>query len=298
MLTTAGNASEIPVSEAPRSPSAPRKLAPPGSADCHFHVFGPKDIYPLSPGRGYTPADEANPQTYMDVSNTLGIERFVIVQPTAYGTDHTYALAAAEAYGLHRTRVVAVVDETFTFAQLQEFDRRGVCATRINSVTKNGVPIRQLETIANLISPLGWHLQLYVEGGMLPQLADKLLSLPVDIVIDHMGRIPTAAGLEVREFQALLRMMDSEKCWVKLCGYRCSSLGPPYDDLLPQARALIERAPDRCVWGSDWPHLGLYGDMAPDAGKLLDLLYDWSPDPEQLHRTLVTNPEKLYGFKS
>jgi predicted TIM-barrel fold metal-dependent hydrolase len=125
-----------------------------------------------------------------------------------------------------------------------------------------------------------------------------LLSQPVPVVIDHMGRIPTSSGMDSPEFQTLLRLAGSGKCWVKLTGYRCSVDGPPYADLLAPAQKIIATAPERCIWGSDWPHPRREGPLIPDDGKMLDLLSDWAPDPKDFHRILVDNPVKLYRFAS
>jgi predicted TIM-barrel fold metal-dependent hydrolase len=284
------------LSEPPRPASAPRHPSPAGATDCHFHMLGPQNRYKLSPTRGYTPAPESNMRTYLDMANTLGIERMVIVQPVAYGKDHACTLDSIEILGRHRTRAIAVIDESFSEATLRGMDQRGFCGARINSITPNSTGLDHLESVVRLIAPLGWHVQLFVHGAELPDLEKRILSLPVPAVIDHMGQIPTDRGINSPEFLTLLRLLESGKCWVKLCGYRSSVAGPPYADLLEPARKLIETAPERCVWGTDWPHTNMFGSLLPDDGKLLDLLYDWAPDPGQLRRILVENPAQLYGF--
>jgi predicted TIM-barrel fold metal-dependent hydrolase len=231
------------------------------------------------------------------MAGKLGLERMVVVQPTAYGTDHSCTLHAVETLGLHRARAVAVIDERFTPDELKKLDERGVCCARVNFITKRGTRVSQLKAVAKLIAPLGWHLQLYVEGKYLPQLVPTLLSLPVPTVIDHTGRIRPEDGLNSDAFQSLLRLLNSGKCWVKLCGYRCSRLMPPYKDLMEPARALITAAPERCVWGTDWPHPGMYGSLMPDDGELLDLLFEWAGSRELTHRILVDNPVRLYRFR-
>ena len=286
------------LSEPPRPPSEPRHKAPPGSTDCHCHMFGPQSRYKLSPTRGYTPAAESDIKSYLATANTLGIERMILVQPVAYGTDHACTLDSIEIFGRHRTRAIAVIDENFSEATLRGMDQRGFCGARINSITPNSTGLDHLDSVVGLIAPFGWHLQLFVDGAELPELETKILSLPVPVVIDHMGGIPVDHGMNGPEFQALLRLLDSGKCWVKLCGYRSSAAGPPYADLLELAQALIREAPERCVWGTDWPHINMFGDLHPDDGKMLDLLYDWAPDPGKLHRILVDNPAQLYGFKA
>lgn len=284
------------ISEAPLTPSKPRLKAPPNSTDCHFHVFGPADRYALSPRRGYTPSPEANIHTYQALAKTLGLERVVIVNPTPYGTDHQCTIDSIEIFGRDRARAVALVNEGFTPKMLKDLAEKRFCAARVNNVNSNSTPVEELKTIVKMIEPLGWHLEVYVEGAALPALEQVLLSLPVPFVIDHMGRVPSNLRLDHPQFQSLLRLISSGKGWVKLCGYRSSVEGPPYADVLPQAQKLIQTAPERCVWGTDWPHPRRFGALNPDAGKLLDLLYDWAPDPKQLHRILVENPAKLYRF--
>jgi predicted TIM-barrel fold metal-dependent hydrolase len=260
-------------------------------------MFGPADKYPLSPARGYTPPAEANTDAYLAMAEILGLERMVIVHPTAYGADHGCTRDAIETFGRHRARGVAVIDESISEGALRELDRQGFCATRINSITVNGTPLSQLDAIARRIAPFGWHVELYTQPEQWPILEKKLPTLPVPVVIDHMGRVPTSRGTNNPEFQALLRILSSGNCWVKLCGYRSSTQGPPYSDVIDEAQKMIEVAPERCVWGTDWPHPGMSSALLPDDGKLLDLLYDWAPDAKQLHRILVENPAELYGFE-
>jgi predicted TIM-barrel fold metal-dependent hydrolase len=231
------------------------------------------------------------------MAETLGIERMVIVNPTPYGTDHQCTIDSLEAFGRKRAKGVAVVNESFSAAALRDLAVKGFCAARVNSVNTNSTPVDKLETIVKLVAPLGWHLEVYVEGKELPALEKTLLHLPVPVVLDHMGRVSADLGVDHPQFQTLLRLLDSGNVWIKLCGYRSSTQGPPYADMLKPAQKIIQTAPERCVWGTDWPHPRLYGPALPDDGKLLDLLGDWAPDAKQLHRILVDNPAKLYGFQ-
>lgn len=286
-----------PVCEPPLPASIPTRMAPAGATDSHLHLFGPRETYPLSPRRGYTPSPEAHLTGYLDMANTLGLERMVIVQPAAYGTDHTCALDTVERLGLSRARAVAIIDDTVSQEYLRQLNEKGFRGARINSVTPNAIGVDQLRTVARRVASLGWHVQLYVSGAELPELARVLLSLPVPVVIDHMGRISPDQDVTSPEFSTLLKLLDSGKCWVKLCGYRNSIAGPPYDDLSSIARKLIAAAPENCVWGTDWPHTNLPRMYLPNDGVLLDLLYQWVPDQSQLHRILVDNPARLYGFE-
>jgi predicted TIM-barrel fold metal-dependent hydrolase len=272
----------------------PSWKAPALSCDCHFHVFGPYDRFPLDAGRHYDPAPALIP-AYLRVAEALGIGRMVIVQPSVYGTDNECSLDAAARFGLDRARVVAVVDDSFDEAALRALHARGTRGVRFNAVSGNGTPLDQLEALARRIAPLGCHLQVYAEGHQLPDLAPRLAALPVPVVIDHMGGVRTAEGVNGAGFQALLRLLGGGRSYVKLCGYRISSAGPPFADVAPFARALLDAAPDGCLWGTDWPHPSLSAWM-PEDGALFDLLGEWAPGEAERRRVLVDNPARLYGF--
>jgi predicted TIM-barrel fold metal-dependent hydrolase len=278
-----------PLATTPR----PSWRAPALSCDCHFHIFGPYDRFPLDTGRHYDP-QEATIADYRRMATALCIERMVIVQPSVYGTRNEVSLDAAEQFGLERARVVVVIDDSFDDAALKRLHARGTRGVRFNAVSGNGTPLEQLEALARRIAPLGWHLQLYAEGHQLPELAPRLATLPVPVVVDHMGGVKTSEGLNGAGFQALLKMLESPQCWVKISGYRISG-GPPFADVAPFARALLAAAPDRAVWGTDWPHPSLQRWM-PEDGHLLDLLGQWAPSDAERRRVLVENPARLYGF--
>ncbi len=275
--------------------SKPNWVLPPGSADCHCHVFGPYDRYPLSPGRSYTPP-EASIDQYLDLLKTLGVERTVIVQPSIYGTQNAVTLDAVVAIGLHRARAVVVVDEGFSLDDLRAMGKQGACGVRFNAVSGNGTPLEQLEALADKLETLGWHLQLYAHSAELVALEPVLKRMKVPVVVDHMGGVQTRdGGTQDPGFKALVRLLEAG-AWAKLCGYRAST-GHPYADVLPMARAMIAAAPDRCVWGTDWPHPSLSGpEMVPDDGYLLDLLAEWAPGEAQRKAILVDNPARLYRF--
>lgn len=273
----------------------PSWRAPPGATDCHCHVFGPYERYPLSPGRSYTPP-EASVTQYMAMLGTIGFDRTVIVQPSIYGTDNAVTLDAAEAIGLHRARAVLVVDDTASAAELAAMAERGARGVRFNAVSGNGSPLEQLEGLAERIAPLGWHVQLYTHASAMPELEPILRRLPVPVVVDHLGGVKAGTGgAEHPGFRSLLRLVEAG-AWAKLCGYRASS-GPPYDDVAPMVRALLAAAPERCVWGTDWPHPSLHDPAeVPDDGELLDALGAWAPDEAARRAVLVDNPARLYGF--
>jgi predicted TIM-barrel fold metal-dependent hydrolase len=264
-----------------------------------MHIFGPYTRYPLSPGRGYTPP-EASLAQYRALLGTLGLDRTVIVQPSVYGTDNAVTLDAVAALGHDRARAVVVVDERVTEAELRAMHEAGARGVRFNAVSGNGTPLDQLQALVARIAPLGWHLQLYSHAAELLALEPVLARLPVPVVIDHMGGVKAAeGGVESPAFQALLRLLrggTAAPVWAKLCGYR-SSAGHPYTDVAPMARAMLAAGPDRCVWGTDWPHPSMPSeDAVPDDGHLLDLLAEWAPDAAQRRAILVDNPARLYGF--
>lgn len=273
---------------------APSWRAPALACDCHFHIFGPYDRFPLDPGRHYDPAAATIP-AYLRVADAIGLQRMVIVQPSVYGTDNACSLDAAARFGLDRARVVAVVDDGFDDAALRKLHAQGTRGVRFNAVSGNGTPLDQLDALARRIAPLGWHLQIYATGDLLPDLAPRLAALPVEVVVDHMGGVRSADGVDAPGFRALLRLLDGGRAWVKLCGYRISSAGPPFADVAPFARALLQVAPDRCVWGTDWPHPSLT-DWMPEDGALFDRLGEWAPTAGERQRVLVDNPARLYGF--
>jgi predicted TIM-barrel fold metal-dependent hydrolase len=272
---------------------APKQKAPPLSCDCHFHIFGPYDRYPMSAGRTYTPPEALVP-AYLDLAATLGLQRMVVVQASVYGTDNAVTLDAVRRFGPHRARGVAVIDDSFDEAALRRMHEQGVRGVRFNMVSGNGTPEDQLEALARRVAPLGWHIQIYAEGDKLQAIGPLLARLPVEVVIDHCGGVMAGLGLRHPQFQALLRLMETGRAWIKLCGYRASSAGEPWTDVAPNVQALVAAAPERCVWGTDWPHPQV--DPVPEAGVLLDQLFDWVPDAGVRQAVLVDNPARLYGF--
>lgn len=274
---------------------SPEVKSPPRACDCHFHIFGPFARFPLDPGRSYDPP-KAGVEAYQHVADRLGIERMVVVQPSPYGTDNRATLEAVRRFGPERARAVAVIDDSANAATLRTLHEGGVRGVRFNLVSGNGTPEAQLEALARRIAPLGWHVQVYAEGEKLTELAPLLARLPVEVVIDHIGGVRAALGTAHPQFQVLLRLLDSGRAWVKLCGYRASSAGYPWDDVAPNIQALAKAAPERCVWGSDWPHVHMPPGPQPDPRALLDQFLAWVPDAQARQRILVENPAQLYGF--
>jgi 2-pyrone-4,6-dicarboxylate lactonase len=286
--------SEVTIPGPHPDPGTPKEIAPPHSCDTHAHIFGPAHLYPFVPGRSYTPPEAGIP-AYARMLRALGFERAVIVQPSVYGTDNRCTYDAVRQSG-GKWRGVAVVNPNVTPGELRALHEAGFRGVRINLLFKGGLAMEVLEKLARRIEPLGWHLQLLVDGRDLVDLAPRLRQLPVLVVVDHMGHMPAVLTAKHPGFAALLSLVREGRCWVKLSGaYRISSKPYPYDDVVSMARALVEAGPEQMVWGSDWPHPAFVGEM-PVAAGLLDLLTEWVPDRQIRHRVLVENPARLYDF--
>jgi 2-pyrone-4,6-dicarboxylate lactonase len=277
-------------------PRAPKIAIPADACDCHAHIIGPLALFPLQSDRSYTPPP-APLAAYRQLLETLGLTRGVLVQPSVFGTDNRCML---QALARHRNtlRGIAVVDSDVDDETLDTLAGTGVRGLRLNTLFRGGVPLDRIEALARRIEPLQWHLQFLIDVRELPKMARRLSDLPVDIVIDHMGHMPTSLGIHAPGFKALLDLVRRGRCWVKLSGAnRISTAGPPYRDTIDFARALIDADPTRLVWGSDWPHVAIEGPMSND-GDLLDLLGEWAPDERLRHLILVENPARLYGFEA
>jgi predicted TIM-barrel fold metal-dependent hydrolase len=282
----------------PRSdavPRAPRRRAPSGTVDCHMHVFGPATHYPWSPARGYTPPD-ALLEDYALVQQRLGLERVVVVQPSVYGTDNRCTCDAVVRLGPDRARGVAVVAPEVSEAELARLHGAGVRGARLNLISPGGVPLDGVELLAEKIAAHGWHLQLFAGHEVLLEHAGRLAALPVGLVLDHFGPLDFSKRPEQPTMRALLDLLGRGSTWVKLSGaYRVDHGAAPWPAARPFAEALLKEAPERLVWGTDWPHPGPPGPM-PDAGDLLDALWDWCRNEVLYRKILVDNPAHLYGF--
>jgi predicted TIM-barrel fold metal-dependent hydrolase len=280
------------------SPRTPRQPCPPGTTDCHVHVYGPEALYSVAPTRAFD-VPEALPSTLLKLHDTLGVDRLVLVQPSGYGVDNRRHLDAIAELG-RPVRMVAALRADVPDAQLDRMHEAGVRGIRYNIGHAGAVPISEMPVLAARIERLGWHVQIHVmdDGGGSP-LADMestLRDLPVDVVIDHVGSIRPPEGVGQPGFQALLRLVAGGRCWVKLsCGYRMSSLPPPYDDMLPFVQALLAERQDRLLWATDWPHVAFKGKM-PNTTDLMEQMWTWVPDAAQRQRIFVANPAELYGF--
>jgi len=276
------------------NPRRPRVEFPVGSCDCHAHVFGPQGRFPYLAQASYIPQD-ALPEEYARMLRTIGCQRAVLVQPSIYGTDNRCMLAAMTSE-VFNFRGVAVVEETISDSELEALHRAGVRGVRINVASKTAVlTMEQAPRLAARIKPLGWHLQFFVRIGQSPTFERDIAGLPVPCVIDHFAHVCAADGLHSNEFAALLRLARLEHVWFKLIGpYRVSTRWPLYPDVAPLAQALVAAAPDRSVWGTDWPHPN--AAHMPNDGDLADALGEWLPDAAVRRHVLIDNPARLYDF--
>ena len=268
---------------------------PAGACDCHIHVYGSRDAYPLAPTSPFDPP-LAMPEAYRKVMRQLGTERVVLVQAAGYGTDNRCMVDALGAFGPIARGVATVTSQT-SDVELERLTKLGVRGARVLLFPGGLVAANEMPALAARIKPLGWHVQLQMNGRTLPDHEAMLTALPVPLVIDHNGKFIEPVAIDHPAFRTLLRLLSSGRCWVKASApYETSKSGPPdYADVGALARALIEAAPARVVWASNWPHGAVKGTK-PDTRGLLRLLEQWAPDARTRARILVDNPAELYGF--
>jgi 2-pyrone-4,6-dicarboxylate lactonase len=277
------------------APRRPKLELPAGACDAHVHVFGPQSRFPFAPGRSFTPC-EAPKEKLFALHESLGIERGVVVQSNAHGLDNSVTedvLAARKGEYLG----IALVPLSVSDAELRRLDAAGFRGARFHFMRHLGAstPIDDIVAFGKRLADLGWHLVLHFEGAHIHDLAPALLRAPVPVVIDHMARIDASLGVDQPDFRKLLELLRDDRIWVKVSGAeRVSREGPPYEDAIAFARALVEAAGDRVLWGTDWPHPNLA--HVPDDGLLVDLLASIAPTEGERHALLVANPERLYRF--
>jgi len=271
----------------------PRFKLPPGATDAHCHVFGPGDKFPYAPNRRYTPAD-APKEMLRALHDHLGVERAVIVQASCHGADNA-AMLDCIASDPARYRGVAIVDDGFTDADYDKLDAGGVRGVRFNFVKHlGGAPDMDVfNRVIDRIKGRGWHVVLHVDAPDIVPLSEMIRKLPLPFVIDHMGRVPAAAGVDQPPLRALIELSRLENCWIKVCGAERIDM-PPYAKAVPIAHALVEAAPTRVLWGTDFPHPNATHEA--DEADLVDLVPQFAPDPLAQRRLLVDNPARLYGF--
>jgi 2-pyrone-4,6-dicarboxylate lactonase len=277
------------------NPSKPAFVPPPGAVDAHCHVFGPADTFPYAPERKYTPCD-APKEKLFELRDFLGFERNVIVQATCHGKDNRALVDALRAAG-GRARGIASVGQDISMDELKEMNEAGVRGVRFNFVKRlvDNTPKEVFLTIADKIATLGWHIVVYFEAQDLEGLVPFLKQLPTTIVVDHMGRPDVTKGVDHPDFQRFVDLMaDVDTIWTKVtCPERLTVDGPPYDDVVPFGRKLVETFPDRVIWGTDWPHPNMKSHV-PDDGKLVDFVPRIAPTAAEQQKLLVDNPMRLY----
>lgn len=277
------------------NPKVPRFKCPPGTVDTHIHLFGPAARYPFDPTTYYVSAD-ALPETHIALQETLGLARAVIVSPGGYGRNTAHLTDTLTRFP-ERYRGVALVPDDISEQELERLTRLGVRGLRFFSSSRGGALPTISEATAARAAEHGWHVQFYPHGADIGDFADRLLALPNTIVLDHFATVQAERGVDQPAMRTLLRMLDTGRVWVKLSGpMRCVPGDFPYAAVTPIARALVAHAPERLVWGSDWPHVNMDGRAMPNDGDLVDLIPEWITDAKARQQILVDNPNRLYGF--
>jgi 2-pyrone-4,6-dicarboxylate lactonase len=277
------------------NPTKPTFVPPPGAVDAHCHVFGPEKDFPFAPERKYTPCDASKDQLFA-LRDFLGFERNVIVQATCHGRDNSAVVDAMKnANGM--ARGIATVGPDITESELVELDAAGMRGVRFNFLKRlvDATPKEVYLGIAEKIAPLGWHVVVYFESRDLADLTPFLRRIPTTIVVDHMGRPDVSKGVDHPDFQRYIALLaENTNIWTKVCGPERSTVdGPDYGDVVPFGRALVERFPDRILWGTDWPHPNMKSHM-PDDGTLVDFIPRIAPDRNHQQALLIDNPIRLY----
>ena len=276
--------------------TAPAKTkAPPNATDCHHHIYSSR--FKVDPRSALRPGD-ASVADYRALQKRIGTSRNVIVQPSTYGTFNDGLVEALRECG-PTARGVAVVDTSVTDDELKRLDAAGVRGVRFNLANPGATTIEMLEPVAKRVAPLGWHIQFNMSADTTLAAKDVLNRLPCPIVFDHLAHMPQPAGIGHPAFAVVVDLLQKGKAWLKLSGaYADTKIGPPsYADSTAVAQAYVKAAPDRLVWGSDWPHPSEQGKPPlPDDALLFDLLAQWAPDEAVRNHILVDNPAKLYAF--
>ena len=275
------------------NPIKPKYVLPPGACDAHCHVFGPGDRFPYAPDRSYTPPDAPKEQLAA-LHKHLGFSRAVLVQASCHGTDNSAMLDAIAASN-GSIRGVAMVGKEVTDSELEQLHAGGVRGARFNFVAHlGGAPdLKVIEAVVTRIKRLGWHLQVHLDAQDILTYRDFLLGLDIPFIIDHMGRVVARNGLDQEPFRLLLELMKNDHVWVKISGSeRVSSTGKPFHDAMPYARTLCAAAPDRVLWGTDYPHPNV--KEMPNDGEQVDLFAQTITDEATRKKILIENPTKLY----
>ena len=270
----------------------PTLKAPADACDCHMHIYDSR--FPVAPNATLRPGD-AHVEDYRLLQQRTGTARNVVVTPSTYGTDNSCTLDAIARIGA-TARGVAVVDTGVSDDELKRLHGLGIRGIRFNLVQAGATTVEMLEPLSRRVNELGWHVQIHMLGDKIVEIEPLLQRLPSPVIFDHLGRIPQPAGIDHPAFAVISRLIDKGRAWVKLSGaYIDTKLGPPaYADTTKVAQAYVKAAPERLVWGSDWPHPT--EKEKPDDAVLFDLFGVWAPSGATRRQILVDNPAAFYGF--
>ena len=275
------------------------RTLPSGSCDAQFHVYGDRERYPVRHKSPLYEAPFAPLADAMAMHAEIGMERVVLVQATPYTTDHSLLLDSLAELGLARARGIAIIDDSVSDEDLRRLDKAGVRAARFNFQKRLGL-VPSFESFHRSVArvrELGWFIKVFAGPAELAEIAPEIARCDLPVVFDHMGHLDFSLGTAQPGFQHLLKLLERDDRWIMLSnGHRGSKAGYPWDDAVPFGRGFYEAAPDRCIWGSDWPHIGSRGGAMPDDRDLVALLRRYLPDAQALEQVLVKNPARLFGF--
>ena len=280
------------------NPKTPKLKVPTGTCDTHCHIFGPPHVFPYSEGRRYT-APAAPVEHYLMMLDTIGVDRGIVVQPNVHGTDNRVSLDAIAKSG-GRLKGAGRIDDDTSDEEIADMDAGGIRGIRFEFV--RGRPgssdLELFERMMERVRPLGWHIELHVDPDIFVELETWFRALDMVCVVDHYARIQTSDGIDQPGFKLLLDLMQRDNYWTKISGSDERSASPwPYAEVVPFAHALAEVAPDRLMWGTNWPHSNIFElGKIPNDGDLVDLMADLAPDEEIRKKILVDNPARLFGF--
>ena len=284
----------IPANTRPLDGAASALNAPSGATDCHIHIYPPG--FEAQPGGPAIP-ELATVEDYRRVQKRLSLERVVVTQPNAYQRDNRALLEALDSFGTQMARGIAAVTPDTSQPELEDWHARGVRGARIMNLPGGAVTIDKMLDVERQIRSLGWHLMVQFNGRNLDDYITDLHKIETDYIIDHIGKFIGPVPADDPRVDSILRLLDRGNAWFKICAAYETSLtgGSHYEDVGAIARRVIAHAPERILWGSNWPHVGVSRSQYPDDAEQLDVLLEWA-SPRMLQKILVDNPVALYGF--
>ncbi|MBT2770991.1 amidohydrolase family protein [Halomonas sp. ISL-60] len=284
----------IPVNTRPLTGSPPALKAPAGATDCHVHLYLPG--YEAQPGGPKIP-ELATVVDYQKLQKWLSLERVVVTQPNAYQFDNRAILQGVAEIGQERARAIVAVAPDASESEIEAMHIQGARGARIMQLPGGAVGIAGLAAVEERIRAFGWHLMVQFNGHEIDDYMATLKAIKTDYIIDHIGKFMPPVAADDARVDQILSLLDRGNAWIKICGGYEASLsgGPEYDDVGPIAKRLIQHAPDRVIWGSNWPHVGVPREQYPDDAEQLDVLLHWA-DEDTRKKILVDNPAALYGF--